>query len=330
MENKPEEEEIQNENDMDTIDNIIDNLLEVKGKKPGTFAIIKEEDIKLLIIKCKEIFIKQPVFLELEAPIAILGDIHGQYTDLLRLFDYGGYPPKSNYLFLGDYVDRGKQSIETICLLMCYKIKYPENFFMLRGNHECELVNRTYGFYDECRRRFSIKLWKQFTEMFNWMPVAALIDDKIFCVHGGLSPEMKSIEQLYDIQRPTDIPSSGLLCDILWSDPSPDIESWGKNEERGVSVIYSKKEVLNFLDSNKLDLVCRAHQVVEDGYEFFAEKSLVTVFSAPDYMGEFSNSASMMLVDDNLMCSFKVLKPLSEIENTPSGEIPDAGEEVPI
>ena len=330
MENKLEEEEIQNENDMDTIDNIIDNLLEVKGKKPGTFAIIKEEDIKLLIIKCKEIFIKQPVFLELEAPIAILGDIHGQYTDLLRLFDYGGYPPKSNYLFLGDYVDRGKQSIETICLLMCYKIKYPENFFMLRGNHECELVNRTYGFYDECRKRFSIKLWKQFTEMFNWMPVAALIDDKIFCVHGGLSPEMKSIEQLYDIQRPTDIPSSGLLCDILWSDPSPDIENWGKNEERGVSVIYSKKEVLNFLDYNKLDLVCRAHQVVEDGYEFFADKSLVTVFSAPDYMGEFSNSASMMLVDDNLMCSFKVLKPLSEIENTPNGEIPDPGGEVPI
>ena len=212
---------------------------------------------------------------------------------------------------------------------MCYKIKYPENFFMLRGNHECELVNRTYGFYDECRKRFNIKLWKQFTEMFNWMPVAALIDDKIFCVHGGLSPEMKSIEQLYDIQRPTDVPSSGLLCDILWSDPSPDVENWGENE-RGVSVVYSKNEVFKFLDENKLDLVCRAHQVVEDGYEFFADRTLVTIFSAPDYRGEYSNCASMMLVDDNLMCSFKVLKPLSEIENNIDGKIPDAGPEIQI
>jgi serine/threonine-protein phosphatase PP1 catalytic subunit len=326
MENKSEDEELQKKenSDMEIIDQVIDNLLDVKGKKIGTYAIIKEDEIKLLINKCKEIFIKQPVFLELEAPISILGDIHGQYSDLLRLFDYGGYPPKSNYLFLGDYVDRGKNSIETICLLMCYKIKYPENFFMLRGNHECELVNRTYGFYDECRKRFNIKLWKQFTEMFNWMPVAALIDDKIFCVHGGLSPEMKSIEQLYDIQRPTDVPSSGLLCDILWSDPSPDVENWGENE-RGVSVVYSKNEVFKFLDENKLDLVCRAHQVVEDGYEFFADRQLVTIFSAPDYCGEYSNCASMMLIDENLMCSFKVLKPLSEVENMPSGQIPDAG-----
>ena len=258
---------------------------------------------------------RQPVFLELESPISILGDIHGQYSDLLRLFEYGGYPPKSNYLFLGDYVDRGKQSIETISLLMSYKIKYPENFFLLRGNHEAEIVNRLYGFYDECRRRYSIKLWKQFTEMFNWMPVAALIDDKIFCVHGGLSPEMKSIEQLYDIQRPTDVPNSGLLCDILWSDPSPEVEKWGENE-RGVSFVFSKEVVQQFLDDNCLDLVCRAHQVVEDGYEFFADQTLVTVFSAPDYCGEYSNCASMMIVDDKLMCSFKVLKPLSEIENS--------------
>lgn len=223
--------------------------------------------------------------------------------------------PKATIFFLGDYVDRGKQSIETISLLMSYKIKYPENFFLLRGNHEAEIVNRLYGFYDECRRRYSIKLWKQFTEMFNWMPVAALIDDKIFCVHGGLSPEMKSIEQLYDIQRPTDVPNSGLLCDILWSDPSPDVEKWGENE-RGVSFVFSKDVVQQFLDDNSLDLVCRAHQVVEDGYEFFADQTLVTVFSAPDYCGEYSNCASMMIVDDKLMCSFKVLKPLSEIENS--------------
>jgi len=285
---------------------------------------LSESEIKLLITKCKEIIMKQPVFLELGSPIAVIGDIHGQYSDLLRLFGYGGFPPASNYLFLGDYVDRGKNSIETISLLMAYKIRYPENFFFLRGNHEAELVNRLYGFYDECRRRYNIKLWKQFIEMFNWLPVAALIDDKIFCVHGGLSPDMQSIEQLYNIQRPTDVPNSGLLCDILWSDPDPEVEGWGENE-RGVSYTYSKSCVLKFLDENNLDLVCRAHQVVEDGYEFFADRQLVTIFSAPDYCGEYSNCASMMLIDENLMCSFKVLKPLSEVENMPSGQIPDAG-----
>ena len=274
---------------------------------------MSEEEIKLLINKCKEILKQQPSFLELACPISILGDIHGQYFDLLRLFEYGGYPPSTNYLFLGDYVDRGKQSIETICLLMAYKIKYPENFFMIRGNHEAELVNRIYGFYDECRKRYNVKLWKNFTDMFNWLPIAALIDDKIFCVHGGLSPDLENIEQLYDIIRPTDVPNSGLLCDILWSDPSTEVDDWGQNE-RGISYIYSLSVIKKFLEQNNLDLICRAHQVVEDGYEFFGNRSLVTVFSAPDYCEEYNNCAAIMVVDSNLKCSFKVLKPLSEID----------------
>jgi serine/threonine-protein phosphatase PP1 catalytic subunit len=135
---------------------------------------------------------------------------------LLRLFEYGGFPPKANYLFLGDYVDRGKQSIETICLLMAFKIKWPENFFLLRGNHESEIVNRLYGFYDECkfiiiigRRRYNIKLFKLFTVMFNWMPVAAIIDNKIFCVHGGISPDLVTIENILKLTRPTEVPTSG-------------------------------------------------------------------------------------------------------------------------
>ena len=274
---------------------------------------MSEEEIKLLINKCKEILKQQPSFLELACPISILGDIHGQYFDLLRLFEYGGYPPSTNYLFLGDYVDRGKQSIETICLLMAYKIKYPENFFMIRGNHEAELVNRIYGFYDECRKRYNVKLWKNFTDMFNWLPIAALIDDKIFCVHGGLSPDLENIEQLYDIVRPTDVPNSGLLCDILWSDPSTEVDDWGQNE-RGISYIYSLTVIKKFLEQNNLDLICRAHQVVEDCYEFFGNRSLVTVFSAPDYCEEYNNCAAIMVVDSNLKCSFKVLKPLSEID----------------
>ena len=192
---------------------------------------------------------------------------------------------------------------------MAYKIKYPENFFILRGNHEVEFVNRLNGFYDICRRRYTVKIWKEFNLMFNWLPFSAIIEDKIFCVHGGLSPYLKSIEQLDDIQRPIDIPNSGLLCDILWSDPSNEIVTWGENE-RGVSYVFSPNIIKEFLKENELDLICRAHQVVEDGYKFFAGKGLVTIFSAPDYCGEYGNCASMMFVDNNLNCSFKILKPI--------------------
>ena len=188
------------------------------------------------------------------------GDIHGQYSDLLRLFDYGRFPPKTNYLFLGDYVDRGKQSIETICLLLAYKIKFPDNFFLLRGNHECASINRIYGFYDECKRRFSVRLWKVFTDCFNCLPVAAVIDEKILCMHGGLSPDMRSLDQIRSIERPIDVPDQGLLCDLLWADPDRDISGWSEND-RGVSYTFGADKVAEFLKKHDLDLICRAHQV---------------------------------------------------------------------
>eukprot|EP01027_Heterolobosea_sp_BB2_P024095 GEZU01036265.1.p1 GENE.GEZU01036265.1~~GEZU01036265.1.p1 ORF type:complete len:249 (+),score=47.51 GEZU01036265.1:353-1099(+) len=242
------------------VDAIIHKLLEVRGLRPGKQVVLTENEIKGLIVKSREIFIAQPALLELEAPIKICGDIHGQYYDLLRLFEYGGFPPEANYLFLGDYVDRGKQSLETICLLLAYKIKYPENFFVLRGNHECASINRIYGFYDECKRRYSIKLWKLFTDCFNCMPVAAIIDEKIFCMHGGLSPELHSMEQIRKIMRPTDVPDTGLLCDLLWSDPEEGIAGWGEND-RGVSFTFGADIVEKFLRKHDLDLICRAHQV---------------------------------------------------------------------
>lgn len=196
----------------------------------------------------------------LRSLFAFSGDIHGQYSDLLRLFEYGGLPPTANYLFLGDYVDRGKQSLETICLLLAYKIKYPENFFLLRGNHECASINRIYGFYDECKRRFNVRLWKAFTDCFNFLPVAALIDDKILCMHGGLSPELTNLDEIRNLPRPTAIPDTGLLCDLLWSDPGRDVKGWGMND-RGVSYTFGPDMVAEFLTKHDLDLVCRAHQV---------------------------------------------------------------------
>ena len=244
--------------------------------------------------------------------------MHGQYYDLLRLFEYGGFPPDANYLFLGDYIDRGKQSLETVCLLLAYKIKYPENFFLLRGNHECASINRIYGFYDECKRRHGIRLWKIFTDCFNCLPIAALVDDKILCMHGGLSPELNKILTINNIVRPTDVPDTGLLCDLLWSDPDKEVTDWGDND-RGVSFTFSEDIVRKFNNKNEIDLICRAHQVVEDGYEFFCQRQLVTLFSAPNYCGEFDNCGAMMSIDETLMCSFQILKPADKKKTAGAG-----------
>ncbi|VDQ09021.1 unnamed protein product [Trichobilharzia regenti] len=255
---------------------------------------------KLLEVgKSRRIFLSQPILLELQAPLKICGDIH----DLLSIFESEGFPPESNYLYLGDYVDRGEHSLETICLLLAYKIKYPENFFLLRGNHECALISRIYGFYDECKRRFSIRLWKTFTDCFNCLPIAAIVDSKIFCCHGKLSPVLYSINQIRHIMRPSAIPYEGLLCNILWSDPDKDIIDWAEND-RGVSFLFGQDVVIEFLNRHEMDLICRAHQVIEDGYEFFCKRRLVTLTNC----GELDNADALMSVDEDLTCSLQIFK----------------------
>ena len=274
------------------VETVVTKLLKVGENSRGKIDAkadgkLTEKEIEVVLETVRGILMNQPCALELEAPVQIVGDVHGQYIDLLRIFETCGFPPSANYLFLGDYVDRGKNGLEVIILLLAYKVKYPENFFLLRGNHECASINRIYGFYDECKRRYSIKLWKKFQDVFNALPMVAVIDEKIFCVHAGLSPDLNSIEQINHIRRPTDVPDSGVTCDLLWSDPDPDISGWAEND-RGV----------------------RAHQGGEDGYEFFADRQLVTTFSAPNYCGEFDNAGAVMAVVECLMCSFRILKPL--------------------
>ena len=295
------------------VDSIIEKLLSVRGNKPGKTVDLKEDEIKFLIDKSLQIIKEQKMLVELEAPLHVCGDIHGQYYDLLRIFEHCGYPGEYNYLFLGDYVDRGKQSLETVCLLLCYKIKYPTKVSLLRGNHESSVTNRIYGFYDECKRRYNVRIWRSFTDLFNYLPVAAIIDDKILCMHGGLSPELKNLQNIESISRPTDIPDSGLLCDLLWSDPDKEVLEYDEND-RGVSVIFGEKVVEDFNKKNDLDLIIRAHQVVDEGYEFFAKRQLITIFSAPNYCGEFDNSAGIMIIDESLTCSLKVLRPVENLK----------------
>ncbi|OQD77635.1 hypothetical protein PENDEC_c002G03818 [Penicillium decumbens] len=292
------------------LDDMISRLLDAGYSTKVTKTVcLKNAEITAVCGAARELFLSQPALLELSAPVKIVGDVHGQYTDLIRLFEMCGFPPASNYLFLGDYVDRGKQSLETILLLLCYKLKYPENFFLLRGNHECANVTRVYGFYDECKRRCNIKTWKTFIDTFNCLPIASIVAGKIFCVHGGLSPSLSHMDDIRGIARPTDVPDYGLLNDLLWSDPADMEEDWEPNE-RGVSYCFGKKVIMNFLQRHDFDLVCRAHMVVEDGYEFYQDRILVTVFSAPNYCGEFDNWGAIMSVSGELLCSFELLKPL--------------------
>ena len=290
----------------------------IKSKK-GSYCIdirISEREVFTVIDKVYPLIEKEESMLELEPPIYICGDIHGQFYDLLRVFEIFKYPPESKFLFLGDYVDRGKNSLECILLLLCLKIKYPDKIFLLRGNHESADVNRTFGFYDECKRKVSLKIYKKFCNLFNILPITALISEKILCMHGGLSKDLTNINQLKLIKRPTEIPDKGLLCDLVWSDPDNLVsKDFVENKERGISVCFSKEVVEQFTKLNNLDLICRAHQVVEEGYEFFANMKLITIFTAPNYMNIFDNNGGILFVNEDLLCSLHILKPNYQDEN---------------
>lgn len=292
----------------ETINNLLVRLLP-KNFTDRSYVTFKESEIKLVCQLAIEVLKKEKSLVPVSAPVYVCGDIHGQYYDLLRIFNCCSQPGQATYLFLGDYVDRGKQSLETIMLLLIYKIKFPKHIILLRGNHEAAAINKIYGFYDECKNRVSLKSWKTFCDVFSFLPIAALIDEKILCMHGGLGPDLESVSQINNIKRPCDVPDEGIVCDLLWADPSDEgITDYSPNE-RGISVTFNSKVVKQFLEKNELDLIVRAHQVVEEGYEFFANQTLVTVFSAPNYTGEFDNNGSVMYADVELMCSFQILKP---------------------
>lgn len=269
---------------------------------------INEAIIRIILRRARDVIVAQPMLVELSAPVRICGDIHGQIHDLVSIFKAGGLPPDSRYLFLGDYVDRGKHGTESILLLLGLKVLYPEQMYVLRGNHESESICKVYGFYDECKRRFSLKIFKEFADLFTYLPLAALIDEVALCMHGGLSPELKNVKQIRDIKRPLTVADSGLACDLLWSDPEENSTGWTQSE-RGVSFVFGADVVKRMCKQLNIDVVIRAHQVVDHGYSFFADRKLVTVFSASNYCGEFSNDGAMMLMDENCKCSFQVFKP---------------------
>jgi serine/threonine-protein phosphatase 6 catalytic subunit len=261
---------------------------------------LSEEELKQLCEKAKEIFIEESNVQNVSAPVIICGDIHGQIYDLIELFKKGGEIPNSRYVFMGDYVDRGYNGVEVLELLLALKVKYPEHITLLRGNHESRQICFAYGFYEEITRKYgNANAWEYFTDLFDYLPLAALVEGKIFCVHGGLSPYISTVDQIRLINRKMEIPREGVFCDLMWSDPD-DIETWIISC-RGAGWIYGWKVVDEFTHINGLELICRAHQLVMEGFKYwFQNKNLCTVWSAPNYCYRCGNRASILKLDSDL------------------------------
>lgn len=254
------------------------------------------------------ILLSEPTLLRIEAPVRICGDIHGQLSDLLNAFNQSGVPPFSKWLFLGDYVDRGPKSVEVICFLLAMKLKYPHHIFLLRGNHESSEMTEFFGFARECEEKLNKQVWATFCRTFEALPLAAVINNKILCVHGGIGPDLKTLNQIAEIKRPLAIPTEGLVTDLLWSDPDPHIAKYGPNQ-RGNTVVWGLAPVQEFMKKNRLIKVIRGHQVAKNGYEypFTPDESVVTVFTASNYTIDTHNHAAIMVISADLKCTFKEL-----------------------
>ena len=287
--------------------------------------LLKDVLVELLCESLKTVLATESNVKNVATPVSIVGDLHGQFLDLLELFRVGGDAPSTNYLFLGDYVDRGAQSVETISLLVCLKLRYPHRITLLRGNHESRQITQVYGFYAECLRKYSTpRVWIAFTGMFDFLPIAAVVGGQILAVHGGLSPSINTLDQLRILNRFTEIPHDGPIADMYWSDPDSEKEGFVVSP-RGAGYVFGHDVVLRFLYVNKLDHIARAHQLCMTGYQLlFKDECMSTVWSCPNYCYRFGNLASVMEVGDNGERSYNVFHqaPRPECDNVPTESEP--------
>ena len=288
-----------------------------------------------LIDECMKIVEEQPMVLKVEAPVKIFGDIHGQYQDLMRFFDLysapiegpGGDIDGQDYIFLGDYVDRGTHSLETICLLMALKIKYPNQIHLLRGNHEDRWINSQFGFKEECIARMNDDennpvIFTRFNDLFDYLPLAAIVNDTVLCIHGGIGSSISTISNIDEIKRPLEVIhevtniEQQIVVDILWSDPTDSdvevgIQPNSTRDPTGVGNIvkFGPDRVEEFLSNNNLSLILRAHECVMDGFERFAAGHLITVFSATDYCGRHKNAGAILFLTKNFQIKPHLIYP---------------------
>ncbi|KAF7724577.1 3',5'-cyclic-nucleotide phosphodiesterase (PDEase) (3':5'-CNP) [Apophysomyces ossiformis] len=271
------------------------------------------ENQALTILRATQaVFKEESTLLRIQAPITICGDIHGQFYDLIKLLEVGGDPKNTQYLFLGDYVDRGSFSIECVLYLWSLKLSYPSTFYLLRGNHECRRLTDYFTFKRECEVKYSERVYDAATECFDHLPLAAVVNDQFLCMHGGISPELSSLKDIEEIDRFREVPTHGLMCDLLWADPFEEFNAEGnpgfeQNHVRGCSYFYSYETVCKFLDRNQLLSVIRAHEAQADGYRMYRKSkssgfpAVMTIFSAPNYVDMYNNKAAVLIYDKNVV-----------------------------
>ncbi|KAL0458016.1 UNVERIFIED_CONTAM: Serine/threonine-protein phosphatase BSL1 [Sesamum latifolium] len=304
---------------------IISTLLRPRNWKPPANRkfFLDSYEVGELCYAAEQIFMHEPTVLQLKAPVKVFGDLHGQFGDLMRLFDEYGFPSTAgdityiDYLFLGDYVDRGQHSLETITLLLALKIEYPENVHLIRGNHEAADINALFGFRIECIERMGesdgIWAWTRFNQLFNYLPLAASIEKKIICMHGGIGRSINSVEQIEKLERPITMDAGSIvLMDLLWSDPTENdsVEGLRPNARGPGLVTFGPDRVTDFCKKNKLQLIIRAHECVMDGFERFAQGQLITLFSATNYCGTANNAGAILVVGRGLVIVPKLIHPL--------------------
>ena len=283
--------------------------------------LLADSVIEAICAKAKDLLMKESNVVHIAAPVTVVGDIHGQFFDMIEIFKIGGFCPDTNYLFLGecfsavegvschvltggiaivtgDYVDRGLFSVETISLLVCLKLRYPHRVHLIRGNHESRGVTQSYGFYTECARKYgNANVWHYFTDMFDFLTLSVVINDQIFCVHGGLSPSIHSIDQIKIIDRFREIPHEGPMADLVWSDPDTERDEFSLSP-RGAGYTFGAQVVRKFLEVNSMSHILRAHQLCQEGYQVLYDDRLSTVWSAPNYCYRCGNLASVLEVSD--------------------------------
>jgi serine/threonine-protein phosphatase 2A catalytic subunit len=298
---------------------MIDSFLE----KLYRCEYLAEAEVKQLCEMGIQVLSEEKNVVSINPPVTICGDVHGQFYDLMELFKVGGLPPNTNYLFMGDYVDRGYHSVETVSLLLCLKIKYPTRVCLLRGNHESRQITQVYGFYDESLRKYgTINVWRYFTDLFDYLPLSAIVNGDTFCCHGGLSPSFETIDQIRQINRWVEVPHEGGMCDLLWSDPD-DRSGWGTSP-RGAGFTFGEDVTQQFNQRNNLKMICRAHQLVMKGFDWNHNKGCVTIFSAPNYCYRCGNMATLMEMGETGEYDFTQFEPAPKRgEDTVVSRIPD-------
>lgn len=269
-----------------------------------------EYEVSRICAKAKEILSEESNIVLAAEPIFIVGNIHGQLDDLLNILELGGGCPHSNFLFMGGYVNRGDNSIGVFLYLLCLKILYCDRVILLRGNHESKEITMAYGFYDECIKKYgTLNVWRDCTDVFYYLPIAAILENSAFVVHGGLSPSIGNISELQMIDRKDEFEPDKTIIDLLWSDPSTDsIDAGWRLNPRGFGYTFDRTITEDFLHINNLKKIYRGHQVVQEGFKQIFDNKISTIWSAPNFLRKLGNSGAILSISEGKKEQFTVFQ----------------------